>query len=135
MGLSNRPKDTRSFTAARPHRIFIALIGALGFFLSLGKAAVYKHIPAYYPDSVGAVGGLVGMIGGLGGFILPIAFGALNDLTGLWTSCFMLLFVVIAAVFARMRLAIRQAEGQGARAASALSQSHDYAAQQIAKAS
>ena len=32
------------------------------------------------------------MIGGLGGFVLPIAFGALNDLTGLWSSCFMLLF-------------------------------------------
>jgi NNP family nitrate/nitrite transporter-like MFS transporter len=43
----------------------------------LGKAAVFKHIPVYYPDHVGAVGGLVGMIGGLGGFVLPIAFGAL----------------------------------------------------------
>ena len=48
---------------------------ALGFFMSLGKAAVFKHIPVYYPNHVGAVGGLVGMIGGLGGFILPIAFG------------------------------------------------------------
>ncbi len=60
--------------------------------MSLGKAAVYKHIPTYYPNNVGAVGGLVGMIGGLGGFVLPIAFGVLNDLTGLWSSCFMLLF-------------------------------------------
>ena len=65
--------------------------------MSLGKAAVYKHIPAYYPGNVGAVGGLVGMIGGLGGFVLPIAFGALNDLTGLWSSCFMLLFVLVGA--------------------------------------
>jgi MFS transporter, NNP family, nitrate/nitrite transporter len=108
---------------------FIALIGGLGFFMSLGKAAVYKHIPAYYPDSVGAVGGLVGMIGGLGGFILPIAFGALNDLTGLWTSCFMLLFALIAVALAWMHLAIRQMERQGARAAAALTQSYDYAAQ------
>ena len=44
----------------------------------LGKAAVYKHIPVYYPNHVGAVGGLVGMIGGLGGFVLPIAFGVLT---------------------------------------------------------
>ena len=44
--------------------------------MALGKAAVYKHIPVYYPKNVGAVGGLVGMIGGLGGFVLPIAFGA-----------------------------------------------------------
>ena len=69
---------------------FIVLIFVLGFFMSLGKAAVYKHIPMYYPDHVGAVGGLVGMIGGLGGFILPIIFGVMNDLTGVWTSCFML---------------------------------------------
>ena len=54
---------------------FIATLFALGFFMSLGKAAVFKHIPVYYPNNVGAVGGLVGMIGGLGGFVLPIALG------------------------------------------------------------
>jgi NNP family nitrate/nitrite transporter-like MFS transporter len=86
---------------------FIVLIFILGFFMSLGKAAVYKHIPTYYPDSVGAVGGIVGMVGGLGGFILPIAFGLLKDLTGLWSSCFMLLFVVIAVSLAWMHFAIR----------------------------
>ena len=32
------------------------------------------------------------LIGGLGGFVLPILFGVLNDLTGIWQSCFMLLF-------------------------------------------
>src|SRR6185369_17415708 len=42
---------------------FTALIFVLGFFMSLGKAAVYKHIPVYYPKNVGSVGGLVGMIG------------------------------------------------------------------------
>ncbi|MGI6855271.1 MFS transporter [Mesorhizobium sp. 1B3] len=87
---------------------FIAVAFVLGFFMSLGKAAVYKHIPVYYPGNVGAVGGLVGMIGGLGGFLLPIAFGILNDLTGIWSSCFMLLFVVVAACFAWMHLVIRR---------------------------
>lgn len=43
-----------------------------------------------YPKNVGAVGGRVGMIGGLGGFVLPIAFGALSELTGLSTSRFIL---------------------------------------------
>ena len=38
---------------------FIIAIFGLGFFMSLGKAAVYKHIPVYYPGHVGAVGGLV----------------------------------------------------------------------------
>ncbi|MCW5689501.1 MAG: MFS transporter [Pseudolabrys sp.] len=89
---------------------FTALMFVLGFFMSLGKAAVYKHIPVYYPKNVGAVGGLVGMIGGLGGFVLPIAFGVLNDLTGIWTSCFMLLFLIAAGSLLWMHLAIRRME-------------------------
>ena len=76
----------------------------------MGKAAVYKHIPVYYSDNVGAVGGLVGMIGGLGGFVLPIAFGALNDLTGIWSSCFMLLFVLVGTALLWMHVAIRGME-------------------------
>ncbi len=89
---------------------FTVAVFILGFFMALGKAAVYKHIPVYYPQNVGAVGGLVGMIGGLGGFILPLLFGVLNDLTGLWTSCFMLLFVIAAISVTWMHLAIRQME-------------------------
>ena len=89
---------------------FTMLVFVLGFFMSLGKAAVYKHIPVYYPQYVGSVGGVVGMIGGLGGFLLPIAFGALNDLTGIWTSCFMLLFVVVGSALAWMHFAIRRME-------------------------
>ena len=89
---------------------FTVLVFVLGFFMSLGKAAVYKHIPVYYPNHVGSVGGVVGMIGGLGGFIMPIAFGAMNDLTGVWTSCFMLLFLVVAAALAWMHFAIRRME-------------------------
>ncbi len=89
---------------------FTCLIFVLGFFMSLGKAAVYKHIPVYYPDNVGSVGGLVGMIGGLGGFVLPIAFGALNDLTGIWTSCFMLLFLIAAVSLVWMHFAIQRME-------------------------
>ncbi len=89
---------------------FTITIFVLGFFMALGKAAVYKHIPVYYPQSVGSVGGLVGMIGGLGGFVLPILFGVLNDLTGLWTSCFMALFVLAVAATVWMGYSIRQME-------------------------
>lgn len=89
---------------------FTAITFILGFFMALGKAAVYRHIPIYYPDHVGPVGGVVGMIGGLGGFILPIAFGLMNDLTGLWTSCFMLLFLIVAVNFAWMHGAILRME-------------------------
>jgi len=89
---------------------FVITVFVLGFFMSLGKAAVYKHIPVYYPDHVGSVGGLVGLVGGLGGFILPIVFGAISDLTGIWTSCFMVLFGLVAVALGWMHLAIRQME-------------------------
>ncbi|MGZ8312048.1 MAG: nitrate/nitrite transporter [Allosphingosinicella sp.] len=89
---------------------FLVAIFVLGFFMSLGKAAVFKHIPVYYPNHVGAVGGLVGMIGGLGGFVLPLAFGALLDLTGVWTSCFVALFVLVSIALVWMHVAIRHME-------------------------
>ena len=89
---------------------FVVLIFVLGFFMSLGKAAVYKHIPVYYPGHVGAVGGLVGLIGGLGGFVLPIIFGVMLDLTGVWTSCFMLLFAIVAVSLIWMHFSIRHME-------------------------
>ena len=91
---------------------FVVAIFVLGFFMSLGKAAVYKHIPVYYPDHVGSVGGLVGMVGGLGGFILPISFGVLLDLTGVWTSAFMLLFVIATVSLLWMHFAVRRMEHQ-----------------------
>ena len=89
---------------------FVFLTIVLGFVMSLGKAAVYKHIPVYYPHHVGAVGGLVGMIGGLGGFFLPIAFGILLDYTGVWTAPYMLMFVLVAVSTIWMHVAIRRME-------------------------
>jgi NNP family nitrate/nitrite transporter-like MFS transporter len=90
--------------------VFVAITVVLGFVMSLGKAAVYKHIPVYYPHHVGAVGGLVGMIGGLGGFFLPVAFGMLLDATGVWTAPFMLLFAIVAISTVWMHVVIRKME-------------------------
>jgi NNP family nitrate/nitrite transporter-like MFS transporter len=72
--------------------IFTFLVFALGIVWGIGKAAVYKHIPDYFPEEVGVVGGMVGVLGGLGGFFCPILFGYLLKGTGLWTSCWMLMF-------------------------------------------
>lgn len=91
---------------------FTIIIFILGFFMSMGKAAIYKHIPVYYPDNVGSVAGIVGLIGGLGGFFLPIGFGILNDLTNVWTSCFMLLFLLVSIALIWMHFAIRHMEKQ-----------------------
>lgn len=98
------------FSFGVPLALFVLLTVLLGFVMSLGKAAVYKHIPVYYPDHVGSVGGLVGMIGGLGGFFLPIIFGGLNDLLGIWTSCFMLLFLLVLVSMLWMHGAIVRME-------------------------
>ncbi|GJE69456.1 hypothetical protein CHKEEEPN_0984 [Methylorubrum podarium] len=87
---------------------FLVIMFVLGFFMSLGKAAVFKHVPVYYPQDVGAVSGLVGMIGGLGGFLLPVAFGVLEDLTGVRTACFALLFLVVAVSLVWMHVSIQK---------------------------
>jgi MFS transporter, NNP family, nitrate/nitrite transporter len=85
---------------------FTLLTIILGFFMSLGKGAVYKHIAYYYPQNVGSVGGIVGLIGGLGGFCCPIIFGLLNDIIGIWTSCFILLFFVVFIAYIWMHFSI-----------------------------
>jgi len=74
--------------------IFAFLVILLGSIWGVGKAAVYKHIPDYFPNEVGVVGGMVGVLGGLGGFFCPIIFGYLLVGTGLWTSCWMFMFIL-----------------------------------------
>lgn len=101
-------KETFEFDLVVSLGLFVALTVVLGLVMSLGMAAVFKHIPAYYPNHVGSVGGLVGMIGGLGGFFLPISFGVLLDITGIWTAPFMLLFVVVAASLGVMHFSVRR---------------------------
>jgi nitrate/nitrite transporter NarK len=41
------------------------------------------------------IGLFVGLAGGMGGFVLPIMFGALMDLTGIRSSAFMLMYGVV----------------------------------------
>jgi nitrate/nitrite transporter NarK len=77
--------------------IFTGLVFIVGVMMGIGKAAVYKHIPDYFPQEVGVVGGIVGVLGGLGGFVCPIIFGYLLEFTGIWTTCWMF-FTVLSAV-------------------------------------
>jgi NNP family nitrate/nitrite transporter-like MFS transporter len=73
---------------------FAVLVFLLGCAMGIGKAAVYKHIPEYFPDNVGSVGGLVGMLGGLGGFFLPPLFAYSKQWTGFPSSTFFCLFLL-----------------------------------------
>lgn len=67
----------------------------VGVAWAFGKASVFKYISDEYPHNIGVVSGIVGLVGGLGGFVLPIMFGALVDLTGVRSSAFMLLYGVV----------------------------------------
>ena len=64
-------------------------------FRSFGKASVFKYISDEFPTNIGAISGVVGLAGGLGGFVLPIMFGLLVDLTAVRSSAFMLLYGVV----------------------------------------
>jgi NNP family nitrate/nitrite transporter-like MFS transporter len=85
---------------------FTVVVFLLGCAMGVGKAAVYKHIPEYFPDNVGSVGGLVGMLGGLGGFLLPPLFAYTKLWTGFPTSTFFVLFVLTAICAVWMHLTI-----------------------------
>jgi len=74
---------------------FTALLAVLGVAWAFGKASVFKYISDDYPGNIGAISGIVGLAGGLGGFVLPILFGALLDLTGIRSSAFMLMYGVV----------------------------------------
>ncbi|PZP27350.1 MAG: MFS transporter [Roseateles depolymerans] len=74
---------------------FTGLLAVLGVAFAFGKASVFKYISDDYPKNIGAISGIVGLAGGLGGFVLPILFGALLDLTGVRSSAFMLMYGVV----------------------------------------
>jgi len=86
----------------------VLLVFVLGCAMGIGKAAVYKHIPEYYPDNVGSVGGLVGMLGGLGGFFLPPLFAYTKEWSGFPTSTFFVIFVLTAICATWMHVTILQ---------------------------
>lgn len=88
--------------------VFTGLSLIIGAVMGIGKAAVYKHIPDYFPNDVGVVGGIVGVLGGLGGFVCPVIFGYLLKETGLWTSCWMFFFVVVLVCMVWMHIVIRR---------------------------
>jgi len=88
--------------------IFTALVFVAAIMMGLGMAAVYRHIPDYFPRDVGVVGGIVGVIGGLGGFVGPIIFGYLLEATGVWTTCWMFLAAVALLSLLWMHVTIQK---------------------------
>lgn len=106
--------------------VFTALMFAMGIAWAFGKASVFKYISDEFPTNMGAVSGIVGLAGGLGGFVLPIMFGALVDLTGVRSSCFMLMYGVVWVSLIWMYLSeVRKTPVMGHGAASPMNASSD----------
>jgi NNP family nitrate/nitrite transporter-like MFS transporter len=84
------------FMIALPALAFTALLFVLGTAFAFGMASTIKYIGDEFPDSMGIVTGIVGLVGGLGGFLLPIMFGALLQWLRINSSCFMLLYGIVA---------------------------------------
>jgi NNP family nitrate/nitrite transporter-like MFS transporter len=87
--------------------LFTALVFLVGCGMGIGKAAVYKYIPEYFPKDVGAVGGLVGLLGALGGFFLPPMFAWAKVRTGLPQTTFLILFVITAVCLVWLHLVVQ----------------------------
>jgi NNP family nitrate/nitrite transporter-like MFS transporter len=65
--------------------------------LGLGTGAVFKLVPHWFPNEVGAVTGVVGAAGGLGGFFPPLVMVLVKSITGSYTLGFLLLAAVAVA--------------------------------------
>jgi len=91
----NTVKGAQTFHIGLNVYAFTGLMFILGIAMAFGKASVFKYIADDYPKNIGTISGIVGLAGGMGGFVLPIMFGALLDLTGIRSSAFMLMYGVV----------------------------------------
>jgi NNP family nitrate/nitrite transporter-like MFS transporter len=86
-------------------------VGALGMAaaIGLGNGAVFKLVPQYFPQSIGAVTGLVGAMGGLGGFFPPLALGIIKQQTGsfVWGFALLAIFALVCLAVAKRTIPVR----------------------------
>lgn len=88
--------------------VFTGIVFLVGLLMGIGKAAVYKHIPEYFPHDVGVVGGIVGVLGGLGGFLCPVLFGGMLRASGIWTTCWIFLAALSGVCLIWMHIVVRR---------------------------
>jgi NNP family nitrate/nitrite transporter-like MFS transporter len=104
---------------------FTVLMFVLGCAMGIGKASVFKYVPDYFPNDVGAAGGVVGALGALGGFILPPAFGWIARSSGVPQLAFLALLLLTLWSLAWLHLTVVRSRAVRAYQASALPQLAD----------
>ncbi|RDK07402.1 MFS transporter [Cupriavidus lacunae] len=102
----------QAFRIALTPTVFTILLFVVGIAFAVGKASVFKFISNDFTHNIGAVSGVVGLAGGLGGFVLPILFGVLADLTGVRSSCFMLMYGTVCVSLVWMHYSQRSERGR-----------------------
>lgn len=86
----------------------------MALFLGLAMGAVFKLVPVWFPDRVGAVTGIVAAAGGLGGFFPPLVMGIVKSATGGYGLGFVLMALVALgclAVLSLLKRPVGVAEG------------------------
>ncbi len=89
----------------------------MAVFLGLGTGGVFKLVPQWYPDRVGAVTGVVGAAGGLGGFFPPLVMAIVKSQTGSYALGFGLM-AVVGAIALLVLIAVSRHGGTPAASAS-----------------
>ncbi len=101
-----------SWQAADPRILPVTILClSMAFFLGMGAGAVFKLVPELFPDSRGAVTGIVGAVGGLGGFFPPLLLGIVHDATGEYVMGFV--FLVAFAWLCAGQALVTHATGAG----------------------
>ncbi|WP_193166142.1 MFS transporter [Microbulbifer hainanensis] len=88
--------------------LFTLLILVIGIAQGFGRASVYRIVFDKYPQQMGSASGLVATIGAFGGFSLPVAFGLAQDIVGIHSAAFMVLYGVLASCMLAMYLVLKR---------------------------
>jgi MFS transporter, NNP family, nitrate/nitrite transporter len=97
-----------SWQASDPSTVPVTIFClTMAFFLGMGAGAVFKMVPTFFPETKGAVTGIVGAAGGLGGFFPPLVMGVVKDATGEYVMGFVFL-VAFAWLCAGQALAVSE---------------------------
>jgi MFS transporter, NNP family, nitrate/nitrite transporter len=90
----------------QPLGIETVLLFLMMTLLGSGNGSVFQIVPQRFPKEIGLVTGIVGAVGGVGGFILPNLLGGLKEVTGTYTTGF-LVYTVAAFVCVALILSVR----------------------------